>query len=300
MPAGSLEPWEGDFPKKRYPVVLSDAITKKSKHDRSDPDSPSPRGITKLSFLSLPDNVDYSRPGVLKPVEGSDDLVTIDYHNKDKKGTRFVGNRAGPSADNTKDYVLLFFKDVFYLEPVGQTITGIRPLTEIAKGPPYTSKKTLDNNKNRLDVDSSQKKVGCETNEKKTYTSEKVLTICNSADYGPNEMIVFDDNYPATPNKSTEKKLTDKGRVRNHLAESNSQPTLERASLKEMDMIEETSDPDGVSLSAASANLGSEELVPMTPPPQLPPIYDVGSESEGSGTDSSVARFGHGSDEESD
>lgn len=128
-----------DLPTKRLPVFLSSAITGKPRGEKNHGECPlSPRQIAKIVFQHLPESVDTSRPGILSSATDSADKVHLHYHDKNDGGARLVGNRVRTKEGSvTRDYVFILYREVWYLEPVSDTITGIRPLMQKGDvGPP--------------------------------------------------------------------------------------------------------------------------------------------------------------------
>jgi hypothetical protein len=118
------------------PVHLSESL-RRPRAPPPGPTSRSPRQIATLAFAHRPERLDLTRPALLQATSAPD-RVSLHYHAADAGaagggggggGVRLVGARSRPTeGSSAREYVLIYESGAWYLEPVSDVVTGIKPV----------------------------------------------------------------------------------------------------------------------------------------------------------------------------
>lgn len=125
----------------RHPVRISESSIRKAAPNTA-------RGVVSLSFAHRPDRLDLTRPGTLAPQDASiSDRVGLHFHctagsASVANGVELIGTRKPVPKSQARDYVLVFVSDAWYLQPVSDSITGIKP---VPNGSPSTPAPKIPN-----------------------------------------------------------------------------------------------------------------------------------------------------------
>lgn len=111
----------------KYPLHVSESCIRKANSAKS-------RAVVALSFAHRPDRLDLTRPGTLSSHSaGAADRVGLNFHCTPgtamaADGVELSGTRKPVTKSQARDYILVFANNAWYLEPVSDSVTGIKPV----------------------------------------------------------------------------------------------------------------------------------------------------------------------------